>query len=100
MVATTAGVHAWTVGVAGTMTPAVISRASRSYLATRSRHSAMTQAIYAASSLRPPACAAERSGKIIAIAHESSSGDLPGGKADSAVHQTDLKEASRRYLIR
>jgi xanthine dehydrogenase YagR molybdenum-binding subunit len=33
---------------------------------------------------------AERNGKITAIAHESWSGDLPGGKADSAVHHTRL----------
>lgn len=33
---------------------------------------------------------ANKSGKITAIGHESWSGDLPGGKADGAVHQTRL----------
>ena len=33
---------------------------------------------------------AELDGKITAIAHESWSGDLPGGKPDGAVHQTRL----------
>ncbi|HWI77933.1 MAG TPA: xanthine dehydrogenase family protein molybdopterin-binding subunit, partial [Ramlibacter sp.] len=33
---------------------------------------------------------ATRDGKITAIAHESWSGDLPEGKADSAVHQTRM----------
>ena len=33
---------------------------------------------------------AQRDGKITAIAHECWSGDLPGGKADSAVHQTRM----------
>jgi xanthine dehydrogenase YagR molybdenum-binding subunit len=31
---------------------------------------------------------AERNGRIVAIAHESWSGDLPGGRPDNAVHQT------------
>jgi xanthine dehydrogenase YagR molybdenum-binding subunit len=33
---------------------------------------------------------AGRDGRLTAIAHESWSGDLPGGKADSAVHQTRM----------
>jgi len=31
---------------------------------------------------------AERTGRIVAIGHESWSGDLPGGKGDGSVHQT------------
>jgi xanthine dehydrogenase YagR molybdenum-binding subunit len=41
---------------------------------------------------------AEPNGKITAIAHESWSGDLPGGKADSAVHQTRLLYAGANRM--
>jgi xanthine dehydrogenase YagR molybdenum-binding subunit len=41
---------------------------------------------------------ADRSGKITAIAHESWSGDLPGGKPDGAVHQTRLLYAGANRM--
>jgi uncharacterized protein involved in response to NO len=48
VVVTSAGVHAWTVGAAGTMTLAVMSRASLGHTGNALTASAMTQAIYAA----------------------------------------------------
>lgn len=41
---------------------------------------------------------ATRDGKITAIGHESWSGDLPGGKADGAVHQTRLLYAGAQRM--
>src|SRR3954468_17304751 len=41
---------------------------------------------------------AERDGKITAIAHESWSGDLPGGKPDTAVHQTRMLYAGAHRM--
>ncbi|CAN7521424.1 xanthine dehydrogenase family protein molybdopterin-binding subunit [Phenylobacterium sp. LjRoot219] len=41
---------------------------------------------------------AGRDGKITAIAHESWSGDLPGGKADGAVYQTRLLYAGAHRM--
>ncbi len=41
---------------------------------------------------------ATRDGKITAIAHECWSGDLPGGKADSAVHQTRMLYAGAHRM--
>ncbi|HVZ45196.1 MAG TPA: xanthine dehydrogenase family protein molybdopterin-binding subunit [Ramlibacter sp.] len=41
---------------------------------------------------------AERDGTITAIAHESWSGDLPGGKPDSAVHQTRMLYAGAHRM--
>ncbi len=41
---------------------------------------------------------AEKDGKITAIAHESWSGNLPGGKPESAVQQTDLLYAGANRL--
>ncbi len=48
LVATSAGIHAWTVGAAGTMTLAVMTRASLGHTGNALNASAMTQAIYAA----------------------------------------------------
>jgi xanthine dehydrogenase YagR molybdenum-binding subunit len=41
---------------------------------------------------------ATRDGKITAVAHETRSGDLPGGKADGAVHQTRQLYAGRSRM--
>lgn len=41
---------------------------------------------------------AGKDGKIIAIAHQSWSGDLPNGKADGAVHQTRLLYAGEHRM--
>ena len=41
---------------------------------------------------------AARDGKITAIAHESWSGDLPGGKPDGAVHQTRMLYAGANRM--
>ncbi|WP_324806213.1 aldehyde oxidoreductase molybdenum-binding subunit PaoC [Sphingomonas sp. LY29] len=41
---------------------------------------------------------AERGGKITAIAHESASGDLPGGQPETAVNQTKLLYAGANRL--
>jgi uncharacterized protein involved in response to NO len=48
IVVTSAGVHAWTVGAAGTMTLAVMTRASLGHTGNALRASPMTQTIYAA----------------------------------------------------
>jgi uncharacterized protein involved in response to NO len=48
LVAGSAGIHAWTVGAAGTMTLAVMTRASLGHTGNALNASAMTQAIYAA----------------------------------------------------
>ncbi len=48
IVVTSAGIHAWTVGAAGTMTLAVMTRASLGHTGNALTASAMTQAIYAA----------------------------------------------------
>lgn len=48
LVAVSAGIHAWTVGAAGTMTLAVMTRASLGHTGNALKASAMTQAIYAA----------------------------------------------------
>ena len=48
LVAASAGIHAWTVGAAGTMTLAVMTRASLGHTGNALNASAMTQAIYAA----------------------------------------------------
>lgn len=48
LVAASAGIHAWTVGAAGTMTLAVMTRASLGHTGKALKASAMTQAIYAA----------------------------------------------------
>lgn len=48
LVAGSAGLHAWTVGAAGTMTLAVMTRASLGHTGQALNASAMTQAIYAA----------------------------------------------------
>jgi uncharacterized protein involved in response to NO len=48
LVAVSAGVHAWTVGAAGTMTLAVMTRASLGHTGNALIASAMTQIIYAA----------------------------------------------------
>ncbi len=48
LVVTSAGIHAWTVGAAGTMTLAVMTRASLGHTGNALTASAMTQAIYAA----------------------------------------------------
>lgn len=48
LVAASAGIHAWTVGAAGTMTLAVMTRASLGHTGNSLNASAMTQAIYAA----------------------------------------------------
>ena len=48
MVVADTGTHAWTVGAAGTMTLAVMTRASLGHAGNALRASAMTQAIYAA----------------------------------------------------
>ena len=42
---------------------------------------------------------AERDGRITAIAHESTSGDLPGGQPETAVSQTKLLYAGANRLI-
>src|SRR5206468_13068284 len=42
---------------------------------------------------------AERDGRITAIAHESTSGDLPGGQPETAVSQTRLLYAGANRLI-
>jgi uncharacterized protein involved in response to NO len=47
-IVTSAGVHAWTVGAAGTMTLAVMTRASLGHTGNALRASLMTQVIYAA----------------------------------------------------
>ncbi|MEF0942685.1 aldehyde oxidoreductase molybdenum-binding subunit PaoC [Rhizobium sp. BR 362] len=41
---------------------------------------------------------AERNGKIVAIAHESWNGDLPGGKLETAVNQTRLLYAGANRM--
>jgi uncharacterized protein involved in response to NO len=48
LVAASAGIHAWTVGAAGTMTLAVMTRASLGHTGNSLNASSMTQAIYAA----------------------------------------------------
>lgn len=48
IVVTSAGIHAWTVGAAGTMTLAVMTRASLGHTGNALTASAMTQAVYAA----------------------------------------------------
>jgi uncharacterized protein involved in response to NO len=48
LAAASAGIHAWTVGAAGTMTLAVMTRASLGHTGRALNASAMTQAIYAA----------------------------------------------------
>ena len=48
LIAASAGIHAWTVGAAGTMTLAVMTRASLGHTGHALNASAMTQAIYAA----------------------------------------------------
>jgi uncharacterized protein involved in response to NO len=48
LVAASAGIHAWTVGAAGTMTLAVMTRASLGHTGHELNASGMTQAIYAA----------------------------------------------------
>jgi uncharacterized protein involved in response to NO len=48
IVVTSAGIHAWTVGAAGTMTLAVMTRASLGHTGKALSASALTQAIYAA----------------------------------------------------
>jgi uncharacterized protein involved in response to NO len=48
LVPASAGIHAWTVGAAGTMTLAVMTRASLGHTGNALNASAMTQAIYAA----------------------------------------------------
>ena len=48
IVVSSAGIHAWTVGAAGTMTLAVMTRASLGHTGNALTASVMTQAIYAA----------------------------------------------------
>ena len=75
IVAAGAGIHAWTVGAAGTMTLAVMTRASLGHTGNVLAASAMTQAIYAA---------------VVAAALARVCASLEPGWSDALLHVTVL----------
>ena len=75
IVAASAGVHAWMVGAAGTMTLAVMTRASLGHTGNALIASAMTQAIYAA---------------VVVAALARVSASLEPGWSDALLHVTTL----------